>query len=230
MFDDTATGTDFGAALAGPGDLASLYRWDVSIVGTNQLSTVSLTQNVTREEIVFPETTIDDPDGDPGEGLGYGSEFNFPDLEPPKRFEPPRIYDPEFAIAYDYSIGDADNAFAEVYLPFGIGDNDFVLTVTDPDSPLLGESYEVTAEMTDGDGLDFVLDFLAIDPNAGVGAFRLTGIEFSAMIGADDPLGFPTGFTFANDNAITLRQTSIVPEPASAAVLAFGGLLLRRRR
>ena len=189
------TAADVNAeAASGPGDLGQLYMWSVNLA-SGISSTIDMRATLTREEIVFPDRVIDPEDPDAPEGDGYGSTFEFPDAEPKRRTEPrqtqPRTYDPEFALGYDYTIGDADNGFAELYLAHAIGDSTFTLEVTDPDSPLFGQIFTLTTEDTGGDGLSFVLDFVELDPENFVKSFRLTGIEMAAMIDPDDPLGFP---------------------------------------
>jgi len=208
-------------------------------------ASISLTQTLTREEIVLPGGIIDPPDDDPGVGDGYGSTFVFDEPDPPKRnLDPPRIYDPEYAIGYDYSIGDVDNGFAEVFLPLGIGDGLFTIEVTDPESSLFGDEFVVQVDPTTTPGeydeiIDFV-DLLDIDDTTFVRSFRLLGIELDEMIDPDSPLGFPTGLTFVNDNGFQLLQTSImgsadaniIPQPAAAALglAALIGLAGRRER
>ena len=201
------------------GNLAQLFGYDLSLAA-DETQTITLTADLTRANIVFPVA----PDReDPA--------FRFFDDAPQTRNEAPRTYDPDFAVGYDYAIDEGtDNAFAELYLSAVIGDGDYLVEVTDPESPLFGQSFAVSAALPETGGLGEVIDFVDAGAADGVRAFRVTGIELDAEIDPFDPLGFPTGLTFVNASAVGFSQTSIVPEPATALLAGLGVLALAARR
>jgi hypothetical protein len=129
--------------------------------------------------------------------------------------------DPEVAIGYDYAIGAGDPKFASVLLP-NVGDGQFTLEYTDAE----GDKSVALAQ-----GAQF---FFAA---GGVEAFRVRGIETSAMLDPADVTAFITGLTFTGDGSFTGTMKPIVvvvPEPSSYALMLLGlaGLswVARRKR
>lgn len=123
--------------------------------------------------------------------------------------------DPFVAVGYDYAIGKGDPKFKSVVLP-DVGDGKFKLEYID--SGGLAQVADVD------DGTQF---FFGVD---GVGAFRVTGIETSAMLDPANATAFITGLTFVSNGDFTGTMTPItqfvadVPEP-STWMLMLAGLL-----
>ena len=210
--------------LAGPGDVEHVYtfgsfRYDAGADGFSDLA-VTTERKGFFADVVLPDDD-DDEDGNP--------QFTFREENPNRKGEPPRFYDPFVAVGYDYEItqGGDGNGFAELFLSSGFTDGEYLLTITDEDHPLFGQQFTVT-----GDNVSLSFDFTEADAE-GVDSFRVEGIEPNAMIDPEDEMGFPTGLTFVNGDSVVFTQTPItqfIPEPASAGLLAAGGLLALRRR
>lgn len=120
--------------------------------------------------------------------------------------------DPVVAVGYDYATGAGDPNFASVLLP-DVGDGQFTLAYTDAGGPH-AVSLAHGAQYFFGAG--------------GVSAFRVSGIETSAMLDPNNVTAFITGLTFAANGSFTGSMTPItqfvpgVPEPQSWALLAAG--------
>ena len=162
----------------------------------------------------------------------------------------PMWFDPDLATGYTYEA--SRGRFASVLLPSGFGDDLFELQLVNPGTGL----FETVANLASG----IVLDLTALDPfgtllSGGVDTLRILGIETGAGVLPDDPLGFPTAFTFlagpgvggspgnsvSDGFEVSFSMTPVitstdpgtgVPEPLTLALfgLGAGGLLLRRRR
>jgi hypothetical protein len=137
-------------------------------------------------------------------------------------------YDPLVAIGYDFAIGEGNPFFRSVLLP-DIGDGLFDLFLDD------GSGYALAAQISAG------MEYLFGD--AGVSAFRIMGIETSAMLDPNDATAFVTGLSFVSDGTFTGTMTPIsvevaaIPIPASFIALFSGlgalctfGTVKRRRR
>lgn len=144
---------------------------------------------------------------------------------PPERVSPRVFFDPDVAIGYEYEVL-SEQVFASVLLP-DIGDGRFRLLLWNG-SEWVDSGNELTA------GVEF--DFLTNISSSGVKKFRIGGIETSANIDPQDPLGFATGLAFLGGGELRMTQTALaisvpVPEPTTYAMLLSGlGLLMVRRR
>ena len=133
--------------------------------------------------------------------------------------------DPQVAEGYDYRIGTGDPNFQSVELPTGIGDGFYDLYTFDGSGNPVLRMHDLAGGTT--------FDFGA----GGVDAFRVLGIELSALLDPTDVTAFVTGLTFTGAGEFTGTQTPLVvdlavPEPPALAVLAlaFGSLCLAKRR
>lgn len=118
--------------------------------------------------------------------------------------------DPQVAEGYDYRTGAGDPNFQSVELPTGIGDGLYDLYTFDG----LGDPVLQAHDLAGGTVFDFGL--------GGVDAFRVLGIELSAMIDPTDVTSFVTGLTFTGAGDFTGTQTPLVaavPEPSGAPLL-----------
>lgn len=126
--------------------------------------------------------------------------------------------DPLVAVGYDYATGAGDPNFRSVDLPDAIGDGKYDIWGFDPlgAAVLLAHDWLGTS----------VYDFGA----AGVGRFRVTGIETDAGLDPANTTAFVTGVTFTGAGTFTGTQTPItvtvaaVDEPPMLALLALCGL------
>ena len=120
--------------------------------------------------------------------------------------------DPVVAVGYDYATGAGNPNFASVLLP-NVGDGQFTLAYSDA-----GGAHAVSL----AHGAQY---FFAA---GGVSAFRVSGIETSAMLDPNNVTAFITGLTFAANGSFTGSMTPItefvpgVPEPQTWALLAAG--------
>ncbi len=120
--------------------------------------------------------------------------------------------DPVVAVGYDYATGVGDPNFTSVVLP-DVGDGQFTLAFTDINGAhTVGLAHG--AQYFFGAG--------------GVSAFRVSGIETSALLDPANVTAFITGLTFASNGAFTGTMTPItqfvadVPEPQAWALMALG--------
>jgi hypothetical protein len=129
--------------------------------------------------------------------------------------------DPDVAIGYDYAIGAGNPNFASVLLP-NVGDGQFDLDY-----------------LVNGQAVHSLLahDVQFFFPQGGVGAFRVSGIETSAMLDPANVTAFITGLTFAANGEFTGTMTPLtqfvpgaVPEPATVALMLAGIVLIGMRR
>ncbi len=125
--------------------------------------------------------------------------------------------DPLVAVGYDYAIGQGDPNFASVLLP-DVGDGMFTLEY-------LSNGQLIKSPL--GNGVQFFF------PQGGVGAFRVTGIETSAMLDPGNVTAFITGLTFANSGdfsgtmaPLTQLIPDAVPEPSTVALMLAGVVLM----
>ena len=206
----------------GPGDATNAFQWDFTLDAGEQ-TTLALLYEGTFSEVgqglVFPDEIVDNGDGT--------STFFFNDGSPPIVGENPRVYDPEIAVGYEYAIDGGDNAFAELALSdLFPGEDGSLLEILDAAHDLNGQLIPIGPG---GPGITY--SFVDTDAQGdGASAFRITGIDPALMLDPEDALAFPTGLTFVNGSAVSFTQTSIVPEPASAALALIGSALLLRRR
>lgn len=124
--------------------------------------------------------------------------------------------DPLVAIGYDYAIGAGDPNFMSVTLP-DVGGGHFVLHFSSG-----GRSFDVP--------LDAETQYFF--PTGGVSGFEVTGIDPAAGLAPNNGGAFVTGLTFEDIGSFTGTMTPItlaVPEPAGAAMLLLGVLVLALR-
>jgi hypothetical protein len=197
----------------GPDDVTHAFAWGIDL-GPDDVETIVLEKVGQFVPLVLPEVG---PDG----------EFVFDDADPATTGLPPTWYDPIVAVGYEYTLEGAENRFAEVYLPAGFLDGQYRIEVLDASHSQFGQVISVS-----GDGVNAAFDFTA-QGDDGASSFRVTGIEPEAFIDPGDVLGFPTGLTFVNSNAVRFSQTPIsIPEPG-ACLLVIAALALaggKRRR
>lgn len=129
--------------------------------------------------------------------------------------------DPDVAVGYTYVIGVGDPGFRSVLLPVGIGDGLYDLFGFDS----TGALQLLSGNLAGGVAYDFGA--------AGVGRFRVTGIEVSAGLDPGDPTAFVTGLGFTGAGRFSGTQTPVivaVTEPAIGTLLLLGmGLLVLSR-
>ncbi len=143
----------------------------------------------------------------------------------------PVFIDPFVAVGYTYEVTNG-GAFSSVVIPNSYGDGLYNLSIWD------GIDYVFQTVL----GVNDTFNFLQYSPD-GVTKFMIDGIEVSAGIDPNDPLGFVTGVTFVSGGTYSVIQTPItqcdgspdcaVPEPSAwwLSALALGGFgMLRRRR
>jgi hypothetical protein len=123
--------------------------------------------------------------------------------------------DPQVAEGYDYRIGAGNPDFQSVELPTGVGDGLYDLYTFDS----RGNPVLKVHDFAGGTVFDF--------GPGGVDAFRVLGIEDSALIDPTNVTAFVTGLTFSGAGEFSGTQTPLVidlpvPEPPGLAVLALG--------
>ncbi|MFO0867384.1 MAG: GEVED domain-containing protein [Pirellulales bacterium] len=108
------------------------------------------------------------------------------------------VLDPALAVGYDF-VSASSNRFAEVQLPFGFGDDEYLVQVPD------GQGGWLDSVVAAGVNHSFLTAF-----PGGVSHFRVLGIELIADVDPRDPLGFPTVVQFVDAQANwQVRQTAI---------------------
>lgn len=131
--------------------------------------------------------------------------------------------DPFVAVGYDYAIGVGDPNFDSVVLP-DVGDGLYTLSFN-----TLAGPQAVSLEQ----GVRYFF------PEGGVSAFRVTGIEESAMLDPANTTAFITGLTFEKKGSFTGTMTpltvfvpGVVPEPETYALMLLGlaGVAVAARR
>jgi hypothetical protein len=129
--------------------------------------------------------------------------------------------DPDVAIGYDYAIGAGNPNFASVLLP-NVGDGQYALDY-----------------LVNGQAVHSLLahDMQFFFPQGGVGAFRVSGIETSAMLDPANVTAFITGLTFAANGEFTGTMTPLtefvpgaVPEPTTVMLMLAGVAMIGTRR
>lgn len=138
--------------------------------------------------------------------------------------------DPPVAIGYIIEVTGAEK-FATATMPSGFGDDKYDIFWDD------AGTWVPLGEFNASD----LIDFLTLADPSGVAKFKIEGIEASAGVDPNDPLGFPVGVTFTgagtfnvNMSPITNSVPATAPEPATFALLGAGlagmGALRRRRK
>lgn len=132
--------------------------------------------------------------------------------------------DPFVAVGYDYAIGEGNPNFASVLLP-DVGDGQYTLEFTGSDG---AQSVDLES------GTQYFFG------GRGVSAFKVRGIETSAMLDPENVTAFITGLTFSANGAFTGTMTPVtefvsgIPEPSTYALMALGllgiGVANRRKR
>jgi hypothetical protein len=132
--------------------------------------------------------------------------------------------DPDVAIGYDYAIGASGPNFQSLLLP-NIGDGLYTLDYSDG---------------TGAHSISVLHDQQFFFGSGGVSAFKVTGIETSAMLDPGNGTAFITGLTFASAGEFNGTMTPIttfiaagVPEPETYALMLAGlgaiGWVTRRK-
>jgi hypothetical protein len=133
--------------------------------------------------------------------------------------------DPPVAVGYDYRKAAGNPSFKSVVLPSGVGDDRFDIFALDA----FNQTVLLAHDWLAGAVFDFGV--------AGVGAFRIGGIEATAGLDPANVTAFVTGVSFISDGLFTGTQTPIVldvaaiPEPQTYALLLLGlGAVVYRSR
>lgn len=220
----TVTGADF----SNPGYQFSAdhnYSIEISLIqtkdGTGNLSNANL-KAIARVYADFTPTQTGGPNVNLPVTLANGSyQFNMAVAAGQTYY-----IDPLVAVGYDYDIGAGDPNFRSLDLPDAIGDGLYDIWGFDS-----GGVAALLAQNWDGHN---VFDF----GSAGVGKFRVTGIETSAGLNPASTTAFVTGLTFTGSGNFTGTQTPItldvpagsVPEPGSVLLVGLALAALPRRR
>lgn len=147
-------------------------------------------------------------------------------------------YDPFYASGYVYEITNAAGPkLAALFLPV-VGDNEYQLEYsTDGGANWNLASWVGSGGTVFGNVLYSLLD--ATLAPTGLSLVRLTGIETSAQIDPNDPLGFVTTFGYAQAGSQGLTMTAIpsfvadataIPGPAPLALIGLGLTVLATAR
>ena len=149
-------------------------------------------------------------------------------------------YDPFYASGYVYEITNAAGPkLAALFLPV-VGDNEYLLEYSSDGGTSWSLASWVGSNGTVFGNVLYSLLNATLAPT-GLSMLRLTGIETSAMIDPNDPLGFVTTFGYAQAGTQGLTMTAIpgfvadataIPAPAPLALIGLGltALALGRRR
>lgn len=149
-------------------------------------------------------------------------------------------YDPFYASGYVYEISNAAGPkLAALFLPV-VGDNEYLLEYSSDGGTSWSLASWVGSNGTVFGNVLYSLLNATLAPT-GLSMLRLTGIETSAMIDPNDPLGFVTTFGYAQAGTQGLTMTAIpgfvadattVPVPTPLALIGLGlsALAVSRRR
>ncbi len=220
----TVTATDF-TVLGNAFTIGKNYGIEISIIQTKDGTSNSSNSNIEAIARTYADFTARE---------GGGPIVNLPVISTNGSYVfdlsvvPGETYyiDPDVAVGYDYMIGAGNPNFASVVLPAGIGDGLFDLFALDT----MGNQSTLAQNLQAGQ----VFNFGA----GGLAAFRVTGIETSAMLDPLNTTAFVTGLTFTGAGRFTGTQTPLtvfvpntVPEPAPVALvgLALAAMACARR-
>lgn len=183
-----------------------------------------------------PQTvTVQTPDG-PVQTTTSEYSFAPQSITPGQRVS----YDPFYASGYVYEISNAAGPkLAALFLPV-VGDNEYLLEYSSDGGTSWSLASWVGSNGTVFGNVLYSLLNATLAPT-GLSMLRLTGIETSAMIDPNDPLGFVTTFGYAQAGTQGLTMTAIpdfvadataIPAPAPLALIGLGltALALGRRR
>ena len=131
---------------SGLGDATHAFQWNLTLA-TGASQTIELDKVGNFASIVLPFQ-------DANSVFVYDNVGDL--IEIPVDGLPPAWFDPQVAVGYEYQITNGDNAYAELYLPTGFTDDNYVLEILDPNHSEFGTMIPITGADNAVVAYDFV--------------------------------------------------------------------------